>query len=125
MVPFLLFGTGVAVGLGVAALAPGLVPQIVRAARPTTKEALKTAFAGYAQLRVAVAEAAEAVSDLLAEVEHEMSRAATDQTTDAPPPAATAAASAAAAAAARAAALAAGSSTTTLDTTATHAGRHG
>jgi hypothetical protein len=101
MVRFLLFGAGVAVGLGGAALAPGLMPQIARAARPTAKEALKTAFAGYAQLRVAVAETAEAVSDLLAEVEHEMTRPSPAEPT-APPPAA----AAAAAAAARAAALA-------------------
>lgn len=109
MVPFLLFGAGIAVGLGVAAIAPGLVPQLVRAARPTAKEALKTAFVGYAQLRVAAAEAAEAASDLLAEVEHEMTNAnapAEPGATPPVPPAAASAAVAAAAAAARAAALA-------------------
>ncbi|PZW46835.1 uncharacterized protein DUF5132 [Humitalea rosea] len=111
MVPVLLFGAGIAVGLGVAALAPGLMPQIARAARPTAKEALKTALIGYSQLRIAAAEAAEAASDLVAEVEHDL---ATAPPPDAAPAGAESApepaAAAAAAAAARAVAAARGRS---------------
>lgn len=105
MVPVLLFGAGIAVGLGVAALAPGLMPQIARAARPTAKEALKTAFIGYAQFRRAAAEAGEAASDLMAEVGHEV---AAEPTAEAPP--ASNAVAAAAGAAARAVAAARGTS---------------
>lgn len=84
MLPFLLFGAGVAAGLGVAALAPGLMPQVTRSARPLAKEALKAAITGYAQFRLAAAEAAEAASDLMAEVSHEMASAAPAE--DAPIP---------------------------------------
>lgn len=113
MVPVLMFGAGIAVGLGLAALAPGLMPRLARAARPMAKEALKTAVVGYAQLRIAAAEAAEAASDLMAEVEHEVAAAPGAEGAAAPDgeapadPAATQAAAAAAAAAASAVARAA------------------
>jgi len=107
MVPLLLFGAGIAVGLGVAAAAPGLMPQVVRAARPTAKEALKTALIGYSQLRIAAAEAAEAASDLVAEVEHEIATAPAEAPATAAPPAAASTAASAAASAAVAAARAA------------------
>lgn len=51
MVPLLPFGAGVAVGLGIAALAPGLMPGVARADPPAAQEALYTALLGHGHLR--------------------------------------------------------------------------
>lgn len=69
-------GTAVLVGVGVAAVAAvAYGPRILRAARPVLREGLKRGMEIYVQARGAVAEAAEDMEDLVAEVRAEVSAA--------------------------------------------------
>jgi Protein of unknown function (DUF5132) len=63
--------TGLAVGLGVAYVAPAVLPAVGAVTRPLVKGVMKTGFMAARSMREYAAEAAEEVGDLYAEVEAE------------------------------------------------------
>lgn len=73
-------GKGIAIGIGIAVLAPVAIAVLSGAARPATRAALKSGILLYEKGREKVAEFGEIVEDLTAEAHAEMeqSQAATD-----------------------------------------------
>lgn len=65
---------GLAVGLGVAALGPVIIPVILRAARPVAKTLLKTGIEMFERGREAAAELGEFIEDTTAEAHAELAR---------------------------------------------------
>jgi hypothetical protein len=63
--------TGLAVGVGMALIAPVVIPAL----RPMVKSVIKTGLIAYDQGRVAIAELAERTEDILAEARSEMAGA--------------------------------------------------
>ncbi len=65
---------GLAVGIGVAALGPVIVPVILRAARPVAKTLLKTGIEMFERGREAAAELGEFIEDTAAEAHAELAK---------------------------------------------------
>jgi hypothetical protein len=64
--------TGILIGIGAAWAARNVLPTLAPLARPLTKYSLKVAVLGYERSREVAAGLAETVSDVLAEVQHEL-----------------------------------------------------
>ena len=64
--------TGLAIGAGVAILAPIVVPMVAAIVKPLAKSAIKGGILAFEKGKVAVAEAKEVVEDLVAEAKSEM-----------------------------------------------------
>jgi hypothetical protein len=64
--------TGIAIGIGVAALAPVLTPVIAGVVKPAAKAAIKGGIVLYDRGREAVAETVEVAEDLMAEARSEL-----------------------------------------------------
>jgi hypothetical protein len=64
--------TGIAIGVGATLAARDVFPALAPLVRPLAKQGLKAAFIGYERGREAVAEFAEFLSDLSAEVQAEL-----------------------------------------------------
>lgn len=63
---------GLAVGIGVAILAPVVIPAVAATIRPLAKAAIKTGMVVYEKGREVVVEAGEVVEDLVAEAKVEL-----------------------------------------------------
>jgi len=72
MFPFIFLGASIGLGITAILVAPSLVAEAGRAARPLAKGAAKTAMLGCRRMQAAVATTVEGVSDLLAEARHEI-----------------------------------------------------
>lgn len=68
--------TGLAIGVGVIALAPIVLPGLVRVVKPAAKAALKGGLVVVARGREALAELGEATEDILAEAKAELAEEA-------------------------------------------------
>lgn len=67
--------TGLAIGLGVAILAPVAIPVVATIAKPLAKAAIKGGLILYEKGRETVAEMGEVAEDLLAEAKAELAQA--------------------------------------------------
>jgi hypothetical protein len=78
-------GKGIAIGIGVAVLAPLVLPTVARAARPLARAAIKSGLLFFEKGRETAAELGEVIDDLLAEAqaEIEQSQQAADNVEDA------------------------------------------
>jgi hypothetical protein len=65
-------GKGIAIGIGVAILAPLLLPTVAKAARPLARAAIKSGILLLEKGRETAAELGEVVDDLLAEAKAEI-----------------------------------------------------
>lgn len=65
-------GKGIAIGIGVAILAPLVLPTVARAARPLAKAAIKSGFLLFEKGRETMAELGEAMEDIVAEAHAEI-----------------------------------------------------
>lgn len=65
-------GKGIAIGVGVAILAPLVLPTVVKAARPLARAAIKSGLLLFEKGRETVAELGEVMDDLLAEAQAEI-----------------------------------------------------
>jgi hypothetical protein len=63
---------GLAIGVGVAVLAPLVLPVVASAARPLARAAIKTGIVLYEKSRETVAEIGEVMEDLVAEARAEL-----------------------------------------------------
>lgn len=63
---------GIAIGIGVALLAPVLLPAVAGIARPLARAAMKSGIIAYEKGREAAAELREVVEDLMAEAQSEL-----------------------------------------------------
>ena len=68
--------SGLAIGIGVAVLAPAILPILVGAAKPLVKAAIKGGIVLYDRGKESFAEVGEVVEDLVAEVKAELAAAA-------------------------------------------------
>ena len=68
-------GTGLAIGLGTAILAPVVLPVMVAAVKPLIKGGMKLGFVLYEKSKVTVEEAKEVWEDLAAEAKAELETA--------------------------------------------------
>jgi hypothetical protein len=64
--------TGLAIGIGVAVLAPVVIPIVASAAKPLTKAAIKGGLALYESGRETLADVGEVLEDLVAEAQAEL-----------------------------------------------------
>jgi hypothetical protein len=74
-------GLSLLIGVGAAVLAPVLMPGVATAARPLLKGAMKLGVTLYEKGNEAVAEAGEAVEDLIAEAKSELAKAGASAST--------------------------------------------
>ena len=65
-------GKGIAIGIGVAVLAPLILPTVARAARPMARAAIKSGLLLFEKGQETVAELGEVIDDLLAEAQAEI-----------------------------------------------------
>jgi hypothetical protein len=65
-------GKGIAIGIGVAILAPLVLPTVAKAARPLARAAIKSGLLLFEKGRETAAELGEVVEDLLAEAQAEI-----------------------------------------------------
>jgi hypothetical protein len=65
-------GKGIAIGIGVAILAPLLLPTVAKAARPLARAAIKSGLLLFEKGRETAAELGEVMEDLLAEAQAEI-----------------------------------------------------
>ncbi|KPJ94880.1 MAG: hypothetical protein AMJ53_04195 [Gammaproteobacteria bacterium SG8_11] len=65
-------GKGIAIGIGVAVLAPLVLPTVARAARPMARAAIKSGLLLFEKGQETVAELGEVIDDLLAEAQAEI-----------------------------------------------------
>jgi hypothetical protein len=65
-------GKGIAIGVGVAVLAPLVLPTVARAARPMARAAIKSGLLLFEKGQETVAELGEVIDDLLAEAQAEI-----------------------------------------------------
>jgi hypothetical protein len=72
------------VGVGVALVAPTVLPAIGTAFRPLAKSAIKSGILLYDGVKEAIAEASEQVNDMVAEVRAEVEEEAEEATADTP-----------------------------------------
>ena len=68
--------TGLAMGIGVAVLAPAVLPILVGAAKPLVKAAIKGGIVLYDRSKESFAEVSEVVEDIVAEVKAELAETA-------------------------------------------------
>ena len=68
--------TGLAMGIGVAVLAPTVLPILVGAAKPLVKAAIKGGIVLYDRGKESFAEVSEVVEDMVAEAKAELAEAA-------------------------------------------------
>jgi hypothetical protein len=66
-------GTGLAIGIGTVILAPVIIPVITGVAKPLVKEIIKGGLVLVEKSRVMAAEAKEALEDITAEAQAELS----------------------------------------------------
>lgn len=64
--------TGILIGLGLAWVARNILPILAPLTRPLTKVSVKVAVLGYERSREVAAGMAETLSDVLAEVQHDL-----------------------------------------------------
>ena len=73
--------TGLAIGIGVAVLAPVIIPAASRVVKPLAKAAIKGGVSFYEKGREVMAEAMEVIEDLVAEAKSELAEADKRRTT--------------------------------------------
>jgi hypothetical protein len=76
-------GKGLAIGIGVAILAPLVLPAVATAARPLARAAIKTGMIFYEKSRETMAEFGEVVEDLVAEARADMEQSHVDEVAEA------------------------------------------